>query len=55
MAVHHNDAEVLLAGQEALADAKLVVLRLTGECHARSDAGVHEQVVAVTMVDRQRL
>ena len=33
MAVHHDDAEVLLAGQEALSDAELVVLRLTGECH----------------------
>src|ERR1700722_2569243 len=35
---HDDNAEVLLAGQEALSDAELVVLGLTGECHARPDA-----------------
>ena len=53
--MHDDDAEVLLARQETLADAKLVIFHLAGERHAWADAGVHEQVVAFAMVDRQRV
>jgi hypothetical protein len=55
VAVHHNDTEVLLARQETLANAKSVIVRLTAQRHAWSDACMHKQIVAIAMIDRERL
>ena len=53
VAVHDDHAEILLAGQEGLADAQQVLPRLPVERDARPDAGMAEQVAAGPVTERE--
>src|SRR5271156_2339189 len=53
VAMHHDDAEILLARQERLADSQQIVVRLPVRRDAGTNAGVAEQIAALAMGPRQ--
>lgn len=53
--MHDDGAEILFAGKECLANAEQVVFDLAIERNAGPDAGMDKQVIALAVIERERL